>query len=83
MVDHVNRIVADEKPVCRELIVSGGIRNFLDGYYLIRKSSLPAVYGMASSFLRHAREEYDRLREYVQAQVSGLKMAYAYLSIRE
>jgi isopentenyl-diphosphate delta-isomerase len=83
MVDHVNRIVAQESPVCNELIISGGIKNFLDGYYLVRKSALPAVYGMASAFLQHAREDYDRLREFVHAQVKGLEMAYAYLTLRE
>jgi isopentenyl-diphosphate delta-isomerase len=83
MVDHVNRIVSQEKPECSELIISGGIRNFLDGYYMIKKSSLPAVYGMASAFLRHAREDYEQLRNFVHAQVRGLEIAYAYLSIRE
>jgi len=83
MVDHVNRIVAEESTVCKELIISGGVKNFLDGYYLVQKSSLPAVYGMASAFLEHARGSYDQLRVFVQAQVRGLEMAYAYLSIRE
>jgi isopentenyl-diphosphate delta-isomerase len=83
MVDHVNRIVAEELTVCKELIISGGVKNFLDGYYLVQKSSLPAVYGMASAFLEHARGSYDQLRVFVQAQVRGLEMAYAYLSIRE
>jgi isopentenyl-diphosphate delta-isomerase len=83
MVEAVNDLVAKEKPVCRELIISGGIKNFLDGYYLIRKSTLPAVYGMASAFLQHAREDYDQLRDFVHTQVKGLEMAYAYLSIRQ
>ena len=38
MVAMVNQIVAEEPPVCKELIISGGIKNFLDGYYLIQKS---------------------------------------------
>jgi isopentenyl-diphosphate delta-isomerase len=83
MVNHVNDIVAREKPVCNEVIISGGIKNFLDGYYLVRKSVLPAVYGMGSSFLKHAMEDYDQLRDFVHAQVKGLEMAYAYLTIRE
>lgn len=83
MVNLVNQIVADESPVCKELIISGGIKNFLDGYYLIQKSSLPAIYGMASGFLKHAQGDYEQLREFVQAQVKGLEMAYAYLSIRQ
>jgi len=83
MLKHVNEIVSLEETVCKELIVSGGVKTFLDGYYLVQKSSLPAVYGMASAFLMHAREDYDLLRDFVYTQVRGLEMAYAYLTIRE
>ncbi len=83
MLDYVTEIVSGEKPLCKELIISGGVTNFLDGYYLVKKSPLPAVYGMASTFLKYAREDYDTLRDYVESQVRGLEMAYAYLSIRK
>lgn len=83
MLKHINQMVSEEEPLCKELIISGGIKTFLDGYYLIKKSSLPSVYGMASTFLHYAREDYAQLRDYVQSQVSGLEMAEAYLTIRE
>ena len=83
MLGYINQIIETEDPVCKELIISGGIKNFLDGYYLISKSKLPAVYGMASTFLKHAMEGYDQLRDFVDAQVRGLEMANAYLSIRD
>lgn len=83
MVEYVNQILMQEEPLCKELIISGGIKSFLDGYYLIKKSALPSVYGMASTFLKHAREDYSQLRDFVQSQISGLEMAEAYLSIRE
>ena len=83
MVEYVNRIVEKEEPACKELIISGGVKTFLDGYYLINKSALPAVYGMASTFLKYAREDYRQLRDFVHSQVRGLEMAYAYLSVRE
>lgn len=83
MIAYLNEIVANEATLCKEVIISGGIRNFLDGYYLIQLSSLPAIYGMASALLEHASEDYDKLREFVEAQIKGLEMAYTYLSIRE
>lgn len=83
MLETVNDIVATENPICKELILSGGVKNFLDGYYLIKKSVLPAVYGMASSFLKYAREDYTQLRDFVHTQVKGLEMAHAYLSIKK
>lgn len=82
MVGYVNQILEKTEPVCKELIISGGIKNFLDGYYLVKKSRLPAIYGMASSFLKYAKEDYDQLSEFVEGQVKGLEMAYAYLTVR-
>ena len=82
MLDYVNEIVEKEEPVCKELIISGGVKTFLDGYYLIKKSVLPAVYGMASTFLKYAREDYDQLRDFVHSQIKGLEMADAYLTVR-
>ncbi|MEX0981193.1 MAG: hypothetical protein WD577_09360 [Bacteroidales bacterium] len=82
MVESINAITAVNKPECKELIISGGIKNFLDGYYLMKKSKLPAIYGMASSFLKYAQEDYDQLHTFVEGQVKGLEMAYAYLSVR-
>ncbi len=84
MLETINQTVARNPAVAtREIIISGGIKTFLDGYYFIRKSSLPAIYGQASSFLKFARDDYDTLREYVQYQLKGLEMAYAYLTLKE
>jgi len=83
MLDYVNALVEKEKPRCEEIIISGGVRSFMDGYYLMKKSRMPAIYGMASAFLKHAREGYEPLRAFVQGQVKGLAMAHAYLRIRE
>ncbi len=85
MLDMVNLIV-DAQPdavKCKQLIISGGIKSFLDGFYLIKKSKLPAIYGQASGFLRHAQGDYSQLKEYVEYQIKGLKLAYAFLRIRD
>lgn len=66
----------------RHLIISGGIQHFLDGYYLIKSSPIPAVYGQASAFLKHAQDDYDTLRTYVQMQIRGLELANAFLQVR-
>jgi isopentenyl-diphosphate delta-isomerase len=64
------------------LIISGGVQDFLDGYFLIKKSSISAVYGQASGFLKHARGEYAELQAFVQAQVRGLELAQAFLKVK-
>ncbi|MBW6498531.1 MAG: hypothetical protein K0B09_09100 [Bacteroidales bacterium] len=84
MVNMVNHIFENEPESVRvkQLIISGGVRSYLDGYYLINKSKIPAVYGQASSFLKYARDDYETLRQFIQLQVKGLQMAYAYLRVR-
>jgi len=84
MTETVNKIVDTVKDIkCRQLIISGGIKSFLDGYYLIHKSKLPAVYGQASSFLLHARGDYKNLHDFVSFQVKGLQLASAYLTLKD
>ncbi len=68
---------------CKQVIISGGVKTYLDGYYLVKRSRLPAVYGQASTFLKHAREDYESLKKFIQNQVKGLQMAYAFLRIKD
>lgn len=84
MVDMVNEILAEEGDLirCRQFIVSGGIKDFLDGYYAIEKIKATAVYGQASALLKYAEKSYEELRTYLQAQTEGLKLAKAFLKVR-
>lgn len=84
MLGFVNALKTELGDRCRvrHLIISGGIRDFLDGYFLLSKSSLPAVYGQASGFLKYARDEYADLRSFVEAQVRGLELAQAFLRVK-
>ncbi len=84
MLEIVNRLVQEmgDAVRCPQLIISGGVGNFLDGYYYTQKSTLDAIYGQASAFLRHARGDYQDLHHYVATQVRGLELAHAYLRVR-
>lgn len=84
MVLMTNQIMRDlgDKALCKEVIVSGGIKDFLDGYYLINKLDSPAIYGQASAFLKHARGDYKELYDYVSTQIEGLKLAKKYLTVK-
>jgi isopentenyl-diphosphate delta-isomerase len=82
MVDSVNQILKENPhPACRQLIISGGIQNALDGYYLTSKSQLPSVFGMASAVLKHASESYESLSGFLETQIQSLRLAKAYLKI--
>lgn len=84
MLDWANTLHQTLGDLCRtqHLILSGGVADFLDGYYLTKKSALPAVYGQASGFLRHAQGDYAELRDFVQSQLRGLELANAFLTLR-
>lgn len=76
--DLINSGVECKPPM---LIISGGIKNYLDGYYYLKTSPLPAAYGMASGFLKHARDSYSSLRDWAKSHIDGLIMAHAYLRV--
>jgi isopentenyl-diphosphate delta-isomerase len=84
MVGYLNEII--QKPgaqvQCKQVILSGGIRDFLDGFYLMKRLNLPAIYGQASGFLKHAKESYTQLQHFARLQTEGLSLAYSYLRVR-
>jgi isopentenyl-diphosphate Delta-isomerase len=65
------------------LILSGGINDFLDGFYAINQSPLPAVYGQASKFLKYAQGNYEELQTFIHMQKQGLELAHAMLKVRK
>ncbi|MBC7776281.1 MAG: type 2 isopentenyl-diphosphate Delta-isomerase [Phycisphaerae bacterium] len=84
MLQWANALKTELGEHCRtqNLILSGGVADFLDGYYLTQKSALPAVYGQASGFLKHAQGDYKDLQAFVQSQVRGLELAWAFLKVK-
>lgn len=82
MLEWIRQISATEPVAVKQLILSGGVRNFLDGYYLLSKSPMPSVFGMASAFLKHARSEYQELKDFIEKQIQGLLFARAFLKPR-
>jgi isopentenyl-diphosphate Delta-isomerase len=84
MVDFTNDIIAEmgDSLRCAQIIVSGGIKDFLDGYYCIKKLKMKAIYGQASTFLKYAQGDYKDLYAYIEGQIHGLELAEAYLKVR-
>ena len=83
MLEVLNELIEEKKEVkSKQLIISGGISSFLDGYYLINKSEMPAIYGQGSAFLKYAMQDYESLRKFVEIQIKGLEIAYSFLKIK-
>ena len=84
MISWINMMTTEKSAEikCRQIIVSGGIKDFLDGYYWTQKLKLSSVYGQASAFLKYARESQEALDQYITKQIQGLQLAYTYLKIK-
>lgn len=85
MIDFIEKIKSEKnnKINCNNFIISGGIKDYLDGYYLTEKLSFTSLYGMASRFLKPAMEGYEELEKFVEKHIEGLKIAKAYLKIKK
>lgn len=83
MLNFVNRQLADCSVCSKSLIISGGIKSFLDGFYLISKSKLPSTYGMAFRLLEHAMISKKDLFDFISAEVDGFRFASKFLKVKE
>lgn len=89
MVQNVNRILSrlsgegQDGVQCPRAIVSGGVRDFLDGYWLTGNLNMPAIYAQGSAFLTPAKESYQALERFVEGQLKGLALAESYLRVRK
>ena len=85
MTHMTNEIYEEEQAIIdtSSLIISGGLKSFLDGYYVISSSQMPAVFGMASQFLKYAKDDYEGLRSFTENQVNGLLVSNAYLRVNQ
>ncbi len=68
---------------CKEIIISGGVKNFLDAYFLRNISKMKCLYGQAGMILKYATLGYEELRKYIQAQIDGYKMATLMLKVKK
>lgn len=66
----------------KNIIISGGVENILDGYYLRENLNFTSVIGQAKNFLTHA-ENYDDLEAYTAGLIDGLAVARAFLVAKE
>ncbi len=84
MVNLANAIIGNlgDQCLCHETIISGGIADYLDGYYLMNKLNTKSIYGQASTFLKNSMDDYETLRMHIISQVDGLKMANAFLTVK-
>jgi isopentenyl-diphosphate delta-isomerase len=67
----------------KEFIISGGIKNILDGYALLSKLKAPSVIGMAQPFLNPALEGYEPLEKFFLELKESFLTAKGLLTMKE
>lgn len=84
MMKFLNHAVAElgDERKCKMAIISGGIKNFLDGFYFMSKCKLPSVYAQASAFLKYAQISQEALDNYIHSQINGLLLSRSYLRLK-
>lgn len=83
MVMLANELKQDNAYQDKTLIISGGIKGFLDGYYLHEISMFPSLIGQASALLKRALISYETLDQYLDYQHKGWALCQNYLSIKK
>lgn len=79
MVDVLNALPTRNK----EFIISGGIKNILDGYELKMKLKANSVIGMASAFLVPSMQSFESLEKYFTGLSESLLTARSVLDLKE
>ncbi len=83
MVCFVNQILQHNQELnIKDIIISGGVKNYLDGYYLLSKLNANAVYGQASAFLQYAQKDFDSLCEFIELQIQGYQIASTFFTLK-
>ena len=84
MVSNVNQILNDRgsNQTHTTFIISGGIRSFLEGHFLVENCEGQACYGMAKPFLEAASGGDEKVRRFVTRELEGLTMARAFLKAK-
>jgi isopentenyl-diphosphate Delta-isomerase len=76
-----------EQALCRDFIISGGIRDIVYGYYLGMKlwrhwPDARWVIGQAYPVLQQAQKSYQDLCRYIRAQIEGVELCQRFLTLR-
>lgn len=83
MVKLTNKLKLENDYPDKTLIISGGVKDFLDGYYLHETSMFPSLIGQASALLKRALISYEILDQYLDYQHKGWALCQNYLSIKK
>lgn len=82
MINYINKYIDNGIGLDKSFIVSGGIQNFLDGYYYNSLLNSSSIYGYAGKILKHAIKKADYLIDFLRMEIQGYNLSRSYLTIK-
>lgn len=82
MIDNLNSIISTKSHFDKEFIISGGIKNFLDGYYYKSKLNANSIYGYANTLLKYATKSEKKLFNFIETDINGYNFSKSFLKIK-
>ncbi len=78
MIAHLNALHAKTRSD-KHIIISGGVKDPLNGHILRQSCAMPSAIGMASGVLKHAMGDYETLQAYLTQVRESFAMAQAFV----
>lgn len=82
MISNINNLLSESSGTNKEFIISGGIKNFLDGYYYNSILNAPSIYGYAAKILKYAVQSETKLIKFLQDEIKSYSFAKNFLDIK-
>lgn len=83
MITNINSLLSMNIGNNKEFIISGGIKNFLDGYYYNSILNAPSIYAYAANILKYAQKSADSLISFLSSEIKSFMFAQNYLDIKK
>lgn len=82
MIKNLNQLFIEGLGLEKEFIISGGIKNFLDGYYYNSILKSKSIYGYANNILKYAKKSEKSLYEFLTYEIKNYCFAQNFLQIK-
>ncbi|QEN05869.1 type 2 isopentenyl-diphosphate Delta-isomerase [Thiospirochaeta perfilievii] len=81
MIKNVNTLLSLGLGKEKEFIVSGGVRDFLDGYYYTKLLNAPSLYGYAYKVLENAIRSQNHLNSFFTSEIDNFNFSQNFLRL--
>ncbi|MBN2618517.1 MAG: type 2 isopentenyl-diphosphate Delta-isomerase [Spirochaetales bacterium] len=77
------KILNQDSNTSKDIIFSGGIKNYLDGFYYINKYNGNSIYAYGGNILKQCLKSEKALYNFIEGEISGLNFANNFLKVKK